>query len=319
MKLRRGFAIPTAAVIASAAVLAAAPLAAAAEGTPAPTATTGATAAPTATATATTAATPAATPTASATASATATATATATAKPSPTNTAPAPTGELTLPKITVKGFPTNVVPGAPAVEFSADVANVSGHESAVFPYLIVATEHNKITNAQIKLQYQDPDTKAWKDATPDTGTDKARVLDLGTDGFYINKGETLTFQLKLAVTADTEADNAASALGAAYIERDNEKVGFPASAVSPFTIGKAGTNAGGSTPVTLPDTKGKAPSAKDAVSKAKSKAGSRGGNLAETGGGSNTMPIALTGAAVVALGAGTLVFLRRRKAGAGA
>ncbi|MFI6153431.1 LAETG motif-containing sortase-dependent surface protein [Kitasatospora sp. NPDC051170] len=313
MKLRRGFAIPTAAVIASAAVIAAAPIASAES--PAPTATTSASTAPTATSSASTAATPAATPSTSASASATATAT--ATAKPS-TSTSPAPVGDLTLPKITVKGFPTSVVPGAPAVEFSAEVANVSGHESAVFPYLIVATEHNKITNAQIKLQYQDPDTKAWKDATPDTGTDKARVLDLGDEGFYINKGETLTFQLKLAVTADTEADNAASALGAAYIEKGNDKVGFPVSAVTPFAIGKAGTNAGGGTPVTVPDAKGKKPSG-DAVAKAKSKAGARAGNLAETGGGSNTTAIALTGGAVVALGAGTLVFLRRRKAGAGA
>ncbi|WP_031062978.1 LAETG motif-containing sortase-dependent surface protein [Streptomyces sp. NRRL WC-3742] len=317
MKLRRGFAIPTAAVIASAAVIAAAPIASAES--PAPTATTGASAAPTATTSASTAASPAATPSASASASASTSATATATATTKPTtSTSPAPTGELTLPKITVKGFPTTVVPGAPAVEFSAEVANVSGHESAVFPYLIVATEHNKITNAQIKLQYQDPDTKAWKDATPDTGTDKARVLDLGDEGFYLNKDEKLTFQLKLAVTADTEADAAASALGAAYIEKGNEKVGFPASAVTPFTIGKAGTNAGGGTPVTVPDAKGKKPSG-DAVAKAKSKAGARAGNLAETGGGSNTTAIALTGAAVVALGAGTLVFLRRRKAGASA
>ncbi|WP_128977335.1 LPXTG cell wall anchor domain-containing protein [Streptomyces roseicoloratus] len=43
------------------------------------------------------------------------------------------------------------------------------------------------------------------------------------------------------------------------------------------------------------------------------------GGKLAATGAGSSTMPIALTGAAAVALGAGAMVVVRRRKAGADA
>lgn len=41
------------------------------------------------------------------------------------------------------------------------------------------------------------------------------------------------------------------------------------------------------------------------------------GPHLADTGSSSNTLPIALGGAAVLAAGAGTLLVLRRRKAGA--
>ncbi|MFI6154177.1 LAETG motif-containing sortase-dependent surface protein [Kitasatospora sp. NPDC051170] len=52
-----------------------------------------------------------------------------------------------------------------------------------------------------------------------------------------------------------------------------------------------------------------------DAVTKAKSKADASDKALAQTGGGDNTTAIAATGAAVLAAGAGTLVFLRRRKA----
>ncbi|WP_369183849.1 LAETG motif-containing sortase-dependent surface protein [Streptomyces sp. Y1] len=332
MKLRRGFAIPTAAVLASAAVLAAAPLAAA---TPVPTPTATPTAAPTATGTATPTATATAPATAAPTATATGTPTAapTATATPTPTATSSQdPTGLMVLPKITTKGFPTNVVAGAPAVEFSAEIANTSGHESLFWPYLVIGTAHNKLTAAQVKLQYQDPNTKAWKNGTPDNNGLLAQIQDLGDEPFYLAKDEKLTIQLKLAFTADTEADYAAVELAGLYFDltRDhNEGPGFPVSPVSSFTIAAAnGTGAGGgSTPVTLPDANarkqgeaGKAKPSADTVAKAKSKAASRGGaNLAETGGGSNTTAIALTGGAVLAVGAGTLVFLRRRKAGASA
>ncbi|KJS55165.1 hypothetical protein VM98_14740 [Streptomyces rubellomurinus subsp. indigoferus] len=53
-----------------------------------------------------------------------------------------------------------------------------------------------------------------------------------------------------------------------------------------------------------------------DAVAKAKTKADNRDKALAQTGGGDHTTAIAATGAAVLVAGAGTLVVLRRRKAG---
>ncbi|MFJ9693545.1 LAETG motif-containing sortase-dependent surface protein [Kitasatospora sp. NPDC101183] len=326
MKLRRGFAIPTAAVIASAAVLAAAPIAAAAPTeTPSAAATAGATASAAA---ATATASPSANASASASPAATATASPSASASVTPTD-KPTDSTEVVLPKLTLTGFPAKIVAGAPAVEFSAEVANTSGKESAILPYLVIGTAHNKLTDSQVKLQFLDPDTKTWKNATPETNTGfEARVLDLGDEPFFMSKDEKLTIQLKLSFTADAQGDEAAAELAGFYYERRGETAvgpGFPVSNIAQFQLVAAGgsgsSNNGGSTPVTLPDSKktGKGKAKPDAVSKAKSKAGSRAGNLAETGGGSNTTAIALTGAGVVALGAGTLVFLRRRKAGASA
>ncbi|GAB2687989.1 hypothetical protein [Kitasatospora kifunensis] len=104
-----------------------------------------------------------------------------------------------------------------------------------------------------------------------------------------------------------------------------------PAASVSPVTVPPAGVvpvtpspsspsspDTGTVTPFPVPPPAAAAvPIPATAVQQAQAAAASQEKSLAFTGGGSDAGPIAVTGAAVFALGVGTLVLLRRRKGGA--
>ncbi|MFD5462134.1 LAETG motif-containing sortase-dependent surface protein [Kitasatospora sp. NPDC127059] len=175
----------------------------------------------------------------------------------------------------------------------------------------------------QVKLPGGD-----WKPVSPSAIENNMSYIraDLGT--FKLAKGEKLTLQVRLAATD--------KALAAGYFAQlDGASESFPSKDVPGVRQGPEGSCTGFSGSYRIPElfkvvagTPAPAgtgtPSASAPAAPATPTAPAPGATttpagpeLAHTGADSNTLPIALGGAAVLAAGAGTLFVLRRRKAGA--
>ncbi|MFB7616243.1 LAETG motif-containing sortase-dependent surface protein [Kitasatospora sp. NPDC056181] len=281
---------------------------------------------PTATSSATP--TPSATPSASATAtgspsaSAPGTPSASATAKPTvrPTSPVPTPTTanrchggvyQSSLLKVTGTGlYGTTLVKGGPAAEISVTWENNSGVDlPAVHNSLYVTDEFDGDRPVQWSTGFFDVQLNTgsgWKPAQLD---DRAlRVPD-----FKLAKGEKHTVQVRIAATAKAPAGKYGANYDSGSDAFDNDKVPTPANNKpdactqfygyyeGEFKVAEAGA-------ATTP-----APATSAAKASTSPAAGPQ---LAQTGSSSNTLPIALGGAAVLAAGVGTLLVLRRRKAG---
>ncbi|MFG3346985.1 LPXTG cell wall anchor domain-containing protein [Streptomyces sp. NPDC048018] len=134
-----------------------------------------------------------------------------------------------------------------------------------------------------------------------------------------LKPGKSFDFKLKVAVDAKAPAGDGVVVAGGAYVNKDGSCGWAEEGSYAEFGIVKAakpskpGTGStGGNGNTTQQGGQSNTP-VTDGTS------GSTGGTLAKTGAGSSTMPIALAGAAAVALGAGAMVVVRRRKAGADA
>ncbi|MFD8323304.1 LAETG motif-containing sortase-dependent surface protein [Kitasatospora purpeofusca] len=146
----------------------------------------------------------------------------------------------------------------------------------------------------------------------------KSGVLDdryLSTGQFKLAKGEKLTLQFRVTPTDKAPLGSYWGNFGGGGDAMDNSTLPHPARDdkkgctqyinyyEGTFKLAKAGTATTG-TPSSSGSPKAASPSA---VS---------GPHLADTGSSSNTLPIAVGGAAVLAAGAGTLLVLRRRRTG---
>ncbi|MFF2570257.1 LPXTG cell wall anchor domain-containing protein [Streptomyces sp. NPDC058084] len=136
-----------------------------------------------------------------------------------------------------------------------------------------------------------------------------------------LKPGTSFDFKLKVAVDAKAPAGDGVVVAGGAYVNKDGscgwaEEGSYAefgiVKAAKPGKPGSTGGSTGGNGNTTQQGGQSNTP-----VTNGTS--GSTGGTLAKTGAGSSTMPIALAGAAAVALGAGAMVVVRRRKAGADA
>ncbi|MFJ9827206.1 LPXTG cell wall anchor domain-containing protein [Streptomyces sp. NPDC101160] len=159
--------------------------------------------------------------------------------------------------------------------------------------------------------------TLTWSSAA----SPKWRKVDF--DGIYsgvpLAAHKSFDFKLKVAYDAKTPAgDGAVFGLG---LRVKNDSCGeakeanyVPFSVVKPHkpSTGKGNGSTGGNG-----NTSQQGGSSNTPVANGTS--GTTGGTLAKTGAGSSTLPIALSGAAAVVLGAGAMVVVRRRKAGADA
>ncbi|MEV0534363.1 LPXTG cell wall anchor domain-containing protein [Kitasatospora sp. NPDC050463] len=276
---------------------------------PSPTATSTPSAPSTSTATPTTPTTPAA--------SAPATATPSATATPTNRPTVPVPTPTASdrchggvypsnLLKTTGTGlFGTTLVKGGPAAEVSVVFENKSGVDLPVIRHGLYVTD-----------EFDIPVGPNWSpeffDVQVNTGSGwkafKLTDRNFSFDAIKLAKGEKFTVQLRIAATAKAPAGKYGSTIGGGSDAFDNDKIPTPANnkpnACTQFIDYYEGdfqvAEAGAAT------TAKAAPSTSPAA----------GPHLAETGSSSNTLPIALGGAVVLAAGAGTLLVLRRRKAG---
>ncbi|MEU6232290.1 LAETG motif-containing sortase-dependent surface protein [Kitasatospora sp. NPDC047058] len=273
---------------------------------------------PSPTATATPSATASASPSAttSATASTTASPSASATARPTGRPTVPVPTPTATdrchggvyqskLLKTTGTGlFDTTLVKGGPAAEVSVVFENKSGVDLPVIHHGLYVTD-----------EFDTPVGPNWSpeffDVQVNTGSGwkafKLTDRNFSFDVAKLAKGEKFTVQLRIAATAKAPVGRYGSTIGGGSDAFDNDKVPTPANNKAnactqfidyyegDFQVADAGT---------APTTK--APSAPAPA----------GPQLAQTGSSSDTVPIAVGGATVLAVGAGTLFVLRRRKAG---
>ncbi|MFE6049704.1 LAETG motif-containing sortase-dependent surface protein [Kitasatospora sp. NPDC056446] len=221
------------------------------------------------------------------------------------------------LLKVTGTGlYGTTLVKGGPAAEMTMTWQNNSGVDLPVIHNsLYVTDEFDGDRPVQWSTEFFDVqlDTgSGWKPAKLD---DRAiRVPD-----FKLAKGEKVTYKVRIAATAKAPVGRYGANYEAGSDAFDNDKVPTPANnkpqACTQFLDDYQGefhiAGAGGATPTATPTTPATAP----ATAPAASASPSGGPHLAETGANSNTLPIALGGAAVLAAGAGTLLVLRRRKA----
>ncbi|MFE2723323.1 LAETG motif-containing sortase-dependent surface protein [Kitasatospora sp. NPDC059327] len=214
----------------------------------------------------------------------------------------------------------TTLVKGGAAQELTATFENTSGVDlqkaetsffltdiSEVEPVVNPVTWGKDAFTVQVKLPGGD-----WKN--PESGSVKADdshlMIDLGTQ--KIAKGAKLTLQVRLAATGKAVTARYFAQLAVASETFEGKNVpGAPADSCVQFSgshrvddlFKVADTAAAATTPAATGSAKASASPA-------------AGPHLAETGSSSNTLPIALGGAAVLAAGAGTLIALRRRKAG---
>ncbi|SDT71576.1 LPXTG-motif cell wall anchor domain-containing protein [Streptomyces sp. TLI_053] len=261
------------------------------------------------------------TPSASTSPSATGTPGSTTSPKPTNRPTPPAPTftnrcqggvhgGDNHNLKATGTGlWGTTLVKGGPAQEVQVTFENTTGVDLARFSSSIYITDNwnerpldwrTDFFTVQLRLPGSD-----WKPAEL-----VDRAIDTGTH--RIAKGEKLTIQFRIAANAAPVGDYGGTVGGGSEVFDNTPDLPQPASPLPNSCTQYGNYYEGGfkvadksSTTATTPL---KATASPSAVS---------GPHLADTGSSSNTLPIAVGGAAVLAAGAGTLLVLRRRKAGA--
>ncbi|MFI8999428.1 LPXTG cell wall anchor domain-containing protein [Streptomyces sp. NPDC053541] len=160
-----------------------------------------------------------------------------------------------------------------------------------------------------------------WSSAT----SPKWQAID-GEDGFSslssLKPGKSFDFKLKVAVDAKAPAGDGVVVAGGAYMNEDGSCGYDEEGSYAEFGIVKAhkpGTGNGGSAGGNGNTSPQGGQSTAPVATGTSGSGGSTGGSLATTGAGSSTLPIALAGGAAVVLGAGAMVVVRRRKAGAGA
>ncbi|WP_395295002.1 LAETG motif-containing sortase-dependent surface protein [Kitasatospora hibisci] len=291
---------------------------------PTPTATSSATATPSGT--------PSATPSATGTASPSASASPTAKPTVKPTVPMPSPTpsgacrGYRTLQlKTTGSGLAnTTIVKGGTPGELSVtfeNTASVDLQKLDAHLFLTNVGEEEPVTNPvtwgkdafnlQVKLPGGD-----WKSPAPDAVKAGGTYLMVDLGVHKLAKGAKLAFQVRVAPT-----DKAPTAQYYAQLDAGSEAFESKAVPGAPETdscitfngsfrvddLFKVTDKNAATTPASGAPS---SPSTKVSTSPA------AGPHLAETGSSSNTLPIAVGGAAVLAAGAGTLFVLRRRKAG---
>ncbi|MEV0448846.1 LPXTG cell wall anchor domain-containing protein [Streptomyces sp. NPDC050600] len=175
-----------------------------------------------------------------------------------------------------------------------------------------------------------------WADAfSLDDGQDKYLRVDWSTvnspkwqpvdeeEGFSslsaVKPGGSFDFKLKVTVDAKAKAADAVVAGGGGYQNKDGACGFTDEGAYAEFTVVKPAKPAPGKdTDKGNGNTTEQGGSSKTPVTTGGT-TGSTGGTLAKTGAGSSTMPLGIAGGAAVVLGAGAMVLVRRRKAGADA
>ncbi|MFD5323989.1 LPXTG cell wall anchor domain-containing protein [Streptomyces sp. NPDC127092] len=212
---------------------------------------------------------------------------------------------------------------GCDKVEFSEDLvttlsgpAKITAGQSGVYTLHVSNKGEDTLVDVIGYADAMDEEGNLFDLAWSAVGSSTWQPLDEEDDFFpgpaSLGPGKSFDVKLKVTVDAKTPAKEGAVYAGADY-ETEDGTCGFAdESAYAGFTItkptqpGTGGTAGNGNTTQqggqsTTPVTTGTS------------------GTLANTGAGSSTMPIALAAGAAVVLGAGAMVVVRRRKAGADA
>ncbi|MFJ2715471.1 LAETG motif-containing sortase-dependent surface protein [Streptomyces sp. NPDC087437] len=216
--------------------------------------------------------------------------------------------------RTSLTGLPSKVVAGSGFHNFKLNVTN-SGNSSykrvdmGVFAGLIGEKAFTDETG-HLTLQFQDPVTGTWENISLNEDD-----LAYGYVGFTdVKPKESFSIDLRLSVDKKAPAGMGFAISIGMYADDKGNCVGASPDDVYLFDILAAGTNAG--KPADAKPQGGRKPlPAKPAGDKQIVPQG----HLAETGSSSALPMIALAGGAAVAVGAGAVFVVRRRKAGSGA
>ncbi|MGW2249572.1 LAETG motif-containing sortase-dependent surface protein [Kitasatospora sp. NPDC001660] len=212
--------------------------------------------------------------------------------------------------------YGTTLVKGGPATEVTLTFENNSGVDlPAVHNALYVTDEFGGPAPVKWDADFFDVQVNTGSGWKPE----RLDYRGFRMPDFKLAKGEKLTVRIRIAATAKAPAGKYGANYDAGSDAFDNDKVPTPANTKPNACTQFYGTYEGtfqvadaGTATATAPATTTAATTAPAAASASPS----AGPHLAETGASSNTLPIAVGGAAVLVAGAGTLFFLRRRKAG---
>ncbi|MFE4022947.1 LPXTG cell wall anchor domain-containing protein [Streptomyces sp. NPDC059101] len=251
------------------------------------------------------------------------TASATPTTAPGTPTTSPSDDGECTLDDasldVSVAGLPSKLVAGADWSRFAVKLSNTTDKKlDEVYPFILaVPLEGDDRPGSQLHLEYQDPDTGKWT------------AFGEWSDGDYFGWFELdahQTAELKMRIRADqgaTPGDGFALVAGDYYNE--DGSCGSSAEQWYDFAILSAGSKPG-EVPPAKPGKPGNKPGPQGtakpvATGKPKEGLGKLPvtGNLAATGASSALPTIGLVGGVAMAVGAGAVFVVRRRKATGGA
>ncbi|CAM5257985.1 hypothetical protein GCM10010329_05630 [Streptomyces spiroverticillatus] len=211
---------------------------------------------------------------------------------------------------VRLSGVPGKIVAGSGWHAFDLSFVNKSGRDLEGVAFLAAvakdAEADEPFDNKQIQLQAYNEDAKRWEAVT---------IEDLSAG--YV--GETEIFEadaevrvkLRLSVKQGAPAGSGFTFGGSMYIDSGEECFGIASNSYR-FQIVKPGTDTDG----TKPQEGGKTPlPPKKPAKPAPGKLPQLEGNLAETGASSQLPMFALAGGAAVALGAGAMFVVRRKKA----
>ncbi|MEU6809116.1 LAETG motif-containing sortase-dependent surface protein [Streptomyces sp. NPDC046831] len=225
--------------------------------------------------------------------------------------------------QVTIKGLPSKIVAGSGWHGFTFSVKNKSSKDlknvwvSTITEYADDVNLDDSLAYDLAQLQFRDPETGRWTDSyqmgddSGDASGTFVGVIDA------IDKGAKVDMDLRVKVSAKAPAGSSFAMSTAVYAGDKGACNGNGDS--YEFTVVKAGSKPGD-----VGDSKpnGEKPSGKP-QGDLKPQGGSEQlpvtGSLAETGSSSALPMIGLVGGAAVVAGAGAVVLVRRRKAGASA
>ncbi|MGW3912686.1 LAETG motif-containing sortase-dependent surface protein [Streptomyces sp. NPDC005070] len=213
--------------------------------------------------------------------------------------------------QVSINGLPGKIAAGSGWHKFSLDVLNNSDSTLTDLGFFAGASPdkngEDMFKSKQVQLQAYNPDDKVWENVDEDGYA-------VGFVGYTDELKPDYEVDIPLRINVKSSAPvGAGFSLGASiYGDADSECVGYGEVAYK-FQIVAAGTDTDG----TKPQGGGKVPVSDKPADK--SNTPSVDGSLAETGSSSALPMIGLAGGIAVVAGAGALVVVRRRKAGANA
>ncbi|MFD5638000.1 LAETG motif-containing sortase-dependent surface protein [Streptomyces sp. NPDC127077] len=213
--------------------------------------------------------------------------------------------------QVSINGLPGKIAAGSGWHKFSLDVLNNSDSTLSDLGFLAGASPdkngEDMFKSKQVQLQAYNPDDKVWEDVD-------SEGYAVGFVGYTDELKPDYEVDIPLRINVKSSAPvGAGFSLGASiYGDADAECTGYGEVAYK-FQIVKAGTDTDG----TKPQGGGKVPVSDKPADKSNTPAVD--GSLAETGSSSALPMIGLAGGIAVVAGAGALVVVRRRKAGASA
>ncbi|WP_328670987.1 LAETG motif-containing sortase-dependent surface protein [Streptomyces sp. NBC_00328] len=213
--------------------------------------------------------------------------------------------------QVSINGLPGKIAAGSGWHKFSLDVLNNSDSTLTDLGFFAGASPdkngEDMFKSKQVQLQAYNPDDKVWENVDSEGDA-------VGFVGYTDELKPDYEVDIPLRINVKSSAPvGAGFSLGASiYGDADSECVGYGEVAYK-FQIVAAGTDTDG----TKPQGGGKVPVSDKPADK--SNTPSVDGSLAETGSSSALPMIGLAGGIAVVAGAGALVVVRRRKAGASA